>query len=237
MATPPKNEFDGYSADYQRYLNSGRERHFSGETMDYFCQGRINWLARALRQRNCVPCRILDFGCGIGNAAAVLSRVFPNTDVLGVDVSSKSLEIASDSYASLGVRFAHLSGFDEPERYDLIHCNGVFHHVPIEQRAEAMRTVFKALRPGGYFSLWENNPWHPVVRYIMNHAEIDQDAVMVWPRTARGLCREAGFRVLATDFLFVFPRILKYLRFTEPWLSFMPLGGQYEILCQKPGTR
>ena len=204
--------------------------------MDYFCRGRVRWLAADLSQRRHVPARILDFGCGIGNATIALRRMFPRSDVLGVDVSTKSLEIARRAHAETRVTFTHLSAFEARDVFDVVHCNGVFHHVPVAERPAAMRTVFEATRPGGYFSFWENSPWHPVVRYIMSRAEIDRDAVMVWPRTARALCRQAGFRVLDTAFLFVFPRFLRSLRFMEPWLSPVPLGGQYHVLCQKPSV-
>ena len=234
MDVPPRTEFDDYAADYQRYLNGGRDTHPSGETMDYFCRGRVAWLAADLRRRAHAPARILDFGCGIGHATVALRRMFPDSEVLGVDVSSKSLEIARGAHAATWVGFALLSDFRARGNYDVVHCNGVFHHIPAPERAQTMRTVFEAARAGGYFSLWENSPWHPIVRYSMKRAEIDKDAAMVWPKTARGLCRRAGFRVLSTRFLFVFPRFLEHLRFMEPWVSPVPLGGQYHVLCRKP---
>ena len=234
MDVPPRTEFDEYAADYQRYLNRGRDTNFSGETMDYFSEGRVAWLARDLRRRDHVPARILDFGCGIGTATIALRRMFSASDVVGIDVSSKSLEIARNAHPDARVTFIPRSALAAQAEFDIVHCNGVFHHIPVAERPGAMRTIFEATRAGGYFSLWENSPWHPIVRYLMIHSEIDKDAVMVWPRTARTLCRHAGFRVLRTRFLFVFPRPLKHLRFVEPWVSPVPLGGQYHVLCQKP---
>ena len=42
--------------------------------------------------------------------------------------------------------------------------------------------------------------------------------------------------VLRTDFLFIFPRVLKWLRWIEPLVSRLPLGGQYLVLGRKPGA-
>jgi SAM-dependent methyltransferase len=117
---------------------------------------------------------------------------------------------------------------------DLAFCNGVFHHIPVGDRSEAVRFVFDALRPGGFFAFWENNAWNPATRFIMSRTSFDQDAILVFPHEARKLLREAGFEVLETDYLFIFPAPLAFLRPTERWVSKLPLGGQYLVLARKP---
>jgi hypothetical protein len=42
---------------------------------------------------------------------------------------------------------------------------------------------------------------------------------------------------VSTDFVFIFPALLKTLRFLEPPLRKLPLGGQYHVLCRKPKGR
>lgn len=117
---------------------------------------------------------------------------------------------------------------------DLVYCNGVFHHISAGERPGAIEQVFKALKPGGLFALWENNPWNPVTRYAMSRVPFDRDAILVWPTQARRLLRSAGFEVLRTDFVFFFPAGLRKLRFLEPHLCKLPLGGQYLVLARKP---
>ena len=43
-----------------------------------------------------------------------------------------------------------------------------------------------------------------------------------------------SFEILRRDSLFYFPKQLKWLRSVEPYLSGLPLGGQYQVLCRKP---
>jgi len=43
--------------------------------------------------------------------------------------------------------------------------------------------------------------------------------------------------VLRTDFLFIFPKMLGFLRGLEPQLSRFPFGAQYQLLCRKPVAR
>jgi hypothetical protein len=69
----------------------------------------------------------------------------------------------------------------------------------------------------------------------MRLVPFDADAILVWPHEARRLLRENGFEILGTDYLFFFPRFLAPLRRLEPHLAWLPLGGQYLILCRRDG--
>jgi SAM-dependent methyltransferase len=116
---------------------------------------------------------------------------------------------------------------------DLAYCNGVFHHILPAQRAEALSLVHGALRGGGLFSFWENNPWSLATRYVMSRCAFDRDAILLSPPEARTLLKEGGFEILRTDFRFIFPRSLRALRKIEDWIYRTPLGTQYQILCRK----
>jgi hypothetical protein len=83
------------------------------------------------------------------------------------------------------------------------------------------------------FAFWENNPWNPGTRYIMSRVAFDRGAITLTPPQSRALLRRAGFEVLRTDFLFLFPAMLRALRWIEPLASALPLGGQYLVLGRK----
>ena len=103
------------------------------------------------------------------------------------------------------------------------------------QRATAVAMVHRALRTGGVFSFWENNPWSLATRYVMSRCAFDRDAIMLSPPEARELLRGGGFEVLRTDFRFIFPRALRAFRKIEDFVNRAPLGTQYQILCRKSG--
>lgn len=67
----------------------------------------------------------------------------------------------------------------------------------------------------------------------MSRIPFDRDAIMLTPRETRDLVRSNGFDVVETDFLFIFPHILRGLRGLEPFVARLPLGAQYQILCRK----
>lgn len=225
-------EFDEYAAGYDAALSQGLA--VSGEDKNFFARGRVTWLQRCLTRIDARPHTVMDFGCGIGSAAPYLLEMLDATDVTGVDVSEKSLAAARHLNGSERARFLSFDEYEPREEIDLAFCNGVFHHIPVEDRAAAVGYVYRSLRPGGLFALWENNPFNPGTRLVMSRIPFDKDAVTLTSREAKRLLRAAGFEILRTDFLFIFPRILRGLRFIEPLVSSFPLGAQYQTLCRKP---
>ena len=224
--------FDAYADDYDEALASGIS--VSGEGRDYFAEGRVSFLARCLSNLGFEPRRVMDFGCGTGSTAPHLLGRFPTASVIGIDVSSEAIARARRTRGGDRATFQVFAPATAPEPVDLVYTNGVFHHIPVADRADAVGYVHRALRPGGLFALWENNPWNPGARYVMSRIPIDRDAFMLNAREARDLLRRAGFEVLRTDFLFIFPRALRALRFLERPLSPWPFGAQYQVLGRRP---
>ncbi len=226
-----QTEFDAYAAEYDAVLARGLS--ISGEDKNYFARGRIAWLAGCLRKLQERPQSVMDFGCGTGSASPFLLSLIGVESILGVDISARSLEVAKRTYNSECTQFRLVSQYQPSEGIDLAFCNGVFHHIPIAERAAAINYVHRSLRPGGLFAFWENNPWNPGTRYIMGRVPFDRDAITLTPPEARRLLRAGGFKILQTDFLFIFPKLLRWFRHIEPFVSRLPLGAQYQLLCRK----
>jgi SAM-dependent methyltransferase len=108
----------------------------------------------------------------------------------------------------------------------------VFHHIAPGDRAYAVRSLRRALRPGGLCSIWENNPWSLPARYVMSRCAFDADAQMVTAHEAWRLLQAAGFEILRIDYIFIFPRWLGALRWCEAFLHRTPLGAQYQVLAR-----
>jgi len=233
-ASTPDPPFDEYAESYDRALAEGLS--VSGEDKTYFARGRMTWLARCLAGLQASPRRVLDFGCGTGSSVPLLLDLHGAVTVLGVDVSARSLSVARREVPSERARFATLREYQPAGDMDLAFCNGVFHHVPPAERPGAVDCVYRSLQPGGIFSFWENNPWNPGTRYVMSRIPFDRDAQTLTPPEARRMLRAGGLEILRTDFLFIFPRALKWLRFLEPGVARLPFGAQYQILARRPGA-
>ncbi|MBA3652803.1 MAG: methyltransferase domain-containing protein [Actinobacteria bacterium] len=203
----------------------------SGESKDFFIRGRLEHLRRRLPQ-DARPKRILDFGCGVGDASAVLAGMFPDASVVGVDVAAAAVQRADATLGSDRVAFGTLNLLDRSEPFDLCYVNGAFHHIAVDERATVMGTIHGATRPGGILAVFENNPWSIPARMVMRRIPFDADAVMLRARELAELARRAGFsKVLPVRYLFVFPKALRRLRVVERALEPLPLGAQYGVLC------
>lgn len=229
-AAPPA--FDDYADDYDAALERGIS--LSGEHKDYFAEQRVRWLARRLQRAGARPTRILDFGCGTGTAMPYLRQAFPDAELVGTDISERSLAQARKAQSGTGAQFHPYPVYRTPRPFDLVFSNGVFHHIPPAERAGAVEYLQASMAAGGWFALWENNPWNPGTRLVMSRIPFDRDAITLTPPEARALLRAGGLTPRRTDALFIFPHALRALRFVEPWLASLPLGAQYLVLAQRP---
>ena len=224
--------FDAIAANYDAELQRGLS--VSGESKEYFAEGRVKWLSRQLARLRHTPSRILDFGCGTGSATPYLLKINGASHLLGVDVSEASIEVAQREHGSGKASFQPLQSHQPAAEFDLAFCNGVFHHIRLDQRAGSVDHIFRSLRPGGLFALWENNPLNPGTRIVMSRCSFDRDAITLRSGEARRLLRGGGFQIVRTDFLFIFPRFLRAFRPIEPLVSRLPVGAQYMVLGRKP---
>ena len=225
-------EFDTVAADYAGQLAAGLS--LTGEDMSYYARSRARWVAHRLAAYGHQARTVLDFGCGTGTATPYLLDVVGAEQVIGIDVSDESIRIARQRFGGPRVSFAGISDGARVRAVDLAFCNGVFHHIAPAERLASATYVCQSLRAGGLFAFWENNPWNPGTRMVMRRIPFDRDAITLTPPESRSLLASAGFQVLRTDFLFVFPSMLRWLRWVEPMLTPLPLGGQYCVLCRKP---
>ncbi|MGH9897538.1 MAG: class I SAM-dependent DNA methyltransferase [Pyrinomonadaceae bacterium] len=230
------SEFDAYAENYADILRQGIS--VSGENRDFFAYGRIECLASSLKSLDASGTSVFDFGCGEGSSTPFFFEILGARSVLGVDVSSKSIDVACRNHKSevdsARADFKTLGEYNPVARFTFAYCNGVFHHIPLDGRLASAGIVFNSLCDGGYFGFCENNPFNPATRFVMSRCPFDKDAIMLTPKEARRLLKEAGFEIVRTRFLFIFPRVLRFLRWLEPLLSGLPFGAQYVILCRKP---
>lgn len=225
------SQFDAYAADYDAALNRGLS--LSGESREYFATERVKWVSRCLAELRARPTRVLDFGSGTGGTCPELLRQLDADRVVGVDASLESLNAARRVHVDSRLEFRTIQEMVSAGPFDLVYCNGVFHHVQPSERPAVLAGIRRSLVDGGYFAFWENNPWNPATRLVMSRIPFDRDAKLISPPRARSLLARAGFDVLRTDFLFFFPRLLAALRPLEIRLSRIPAGAQYLVLCRK----
>jgi SAM-dependent methyltransferase len=222
--------FDHYQHSYDEAIQRGLR--LTGEPREYYARGRLRWLRQYLDREGLHAGRVLDYGCGTGTETALAQSILGTSHVTGVDVSPGLLAAARRAWNG-GISFRLLEDLPDTPAFDVAISNGVFHHIPRGKRPEAAAYVLRRLRPGGIFALWENNPWNPGTRLVMQRIPFDRDAEMLSPSEGSKLLSLAGFTIRRRAFLFYFPRALALLRPIERFLTRVPLGGQYCTLATR----
>jgi len=100
--------------------------------------------------------RILDAGCGTGEASSRLAELFPRAEILGVDIIDAHLEFARQRHAHFGSRltFEHQSIYElraAEQTFDLVVCRHVLHSIPHADRVIA--ELARVTRRRGYLHL------------------------------------------------------------------------------------
>lgn len=231
MTERPTAEFDAYAEAYDESLAHGLR--LTGASKGHYAHERVLLFRDRLHAAGRWPVhRVLDFGCGDGDAAPILRDVLGTEEVVGVDSSEGMLARARSRHA--WARFITPNGLPTNGAFDVAYCNGVFHHITRNDRPSAIRSVFEALVPGGVWGFWENNPWNPGTRLVMSRVAFDRDADPLSPVEARRLLQAGGFTILRTDHLFLVPVGHRAVRRAERLIARLPLGGQYQVLVRRP---
>jgi SAM-dependent methyltransferase len=96
---------------------------------------------------------ILDAGCGTGEGSSRMATLYPQAQVLGVDIIDDHLRLARERYRALAsqITFEHRSVFElglADASFDLVVCRHVIHSIPHPDAVLA--ELARVTKPGGY---------------------------------------------------------------------------------------
>ncbi len=216
--------------EYDQMLQKGISA--TGNDKNFFILGRLDHVVKHSPELQQVQ-TILDYGCGTGQSSFDLAIRFPDCRVLGSDLSEKAILYAQKQFQRPNLSFVPIREIPETT-FDLIYLNGVIHHVPLNERHEVMRHLFRLSHTGTQIWIFENNPLNPGTQWAMYTNPFDKGVVKIQHWQLETLIKSAGYLVQRTDFLFYFPQWLSWFRPLEKWLMKIPLGGQYGVFARKP---
>ena len=217
--------FDNYVDCYEALLRS--QLAFFSSYRDYFSEYKVI-LTRSLIKQS--PERILDFGCGIGLSLPFLAKWFPLSKICAHDSSQKSLEYVSEKYPFVTPLMRTEVGSIE---FDMIYVTGVLHHVAPEERVPLLRLLSNSLSKRGVLVIFEHNPYNLVTRHLVRKCEFDADAELITRASLSRIVCQADLSVSQRGYCLFFPERLRFFRRFESWLQWVPLGGQYFVVCSK----
>lgn len=102
--------------------------------------------------------RMLDVGCGPGNLDRLLAAARPKLEIVGVDESPAMLRqaVRGPRLPNLDFRLTPAESIDFREEFDFAISVLTFHHW--EEPVRGLEAVYRALKPGGRFWIYEPNP-------------------------------------------------------------------------------
>lgn len=225
-------EFDKFSSNYNAGFDNSLKSIAASNQEDYW-NIKIDVLLRYLPQDRAESLEVLDYGCGSADFLRLLAARCPDWSLSGCDVSEGMLQEAKTRLAGCNhtLKLWHNPpDIPLPEnRYDLITAVCVFHHIPTDQWLYSAEKIYKSLKPGGIFVVFEHNPWNPLTRHIVKNTEIDENAVLLSAIQSADLLKIAGFVDLKVRHFLFFPPKYKCFSALEKYLSSVPIGGQYSL--------
>jgi len=118
-------------------------------------RARRSSFAQALDAAIPAGARVLELGCGTGQMSLFLAS--GGRLVVGADLSRPSLQLATQTAASLEIRSALFAETDlqrpglKPAAFDVVYSSGVLHHTPMPRASFA--AMAKLVKPGGVLVL------------------------------------------------------------------------------------
>ncbi len=202
------------SADGLGWMHPRMGRRYERMAEDFTYAARENieaWIRMATAGLP-PPRRIIDLATGTGVNAFVYAELFPDAEVVGIDIAPSLLRWARHRAEQRGMRnlrFYHMDCADlsyfPDDHFDIVHEGMVFHEMPAPWILRTLREMVRVARPGGLlgFSDWripgpeETGQW----RKYAAQARAGVEPFMVeyartnWPERLR----ELGCTVEQTD--------------------------------------
>jgi SAM-dependent methyltransferase len=207
----------------------------SSPAMELRTQRRVQAMLEEMNLQSC--CRILELGCGSGEASHLMA-LQTKADVLGVDLCESFIETAKAQHRLPNLRFAVMDLLKEDLSsqvggpFDYIVGNGILHHLRADLPTVLIR-LKKLLAPNGRLIFWEPNLANPYVFLIFKIKALRrlarlEPAEMAFTRgELENIFRRAGF----TD---VKSNCRDFLIPNTPCLCIKPVVGLGAILERIP---
>lgn len=152
--------------------------------------------------------RLLDVGCGLGQAAFMLAEDLGDTgEIVGIDKSAEMLRVArtQGGTASCGVRFSvgDACALDEPDdSFDVVRSERMLQWIP--EPLVAVVEMARVVRPGGRVSLIDTD-WSTfaidvgddaLAELVRDHLSVERNRPSHVGRRLQDLVRSAGLAVV-----------------------------------------
>ena len=146
----------------QDYTSKFYAKRYSGTGFLYHARIATDML-QGVRMTDRHSDKIIDIGCGNG----FVSQLFPNFDIVGIDISDGMLAHNPHKWIK-----APAEKIPFPDNtFDYVICRSLLHH--LEQPLVGLKEMYRVLKPGGKFVCWDPNHGvlYELIRSIFQHTD------------------------------------------------------------------
>ena len=107
--------------------------------------------------------KVLDVGCGTG----LISQLYPNFDITGLDISDGMLSHNPYKWIKASAEAIPF----EDNTFDFVVCRSLLHH--LDRPIQGLREMFRVLKPGGKWACWDpnHNAIYEMIRHVFQHTD------------------------------------------------------------------
>lgn len=115
-----------------------------------------DWMRGCPMPKDGVVRRVMDQGCSAGQSTTAWKERLPNAEVHGIDIGAPMVRYAHKRAVdmNLDVHFKQMAVEDlkyPDNSFDIVYARILFHELPEDIAAKAVREAFRVLRPGGVY--------------------------------------------------------------------------------------
>ncbi len=144
--------------------------------------------------------KILDVGCGTGEDLILLNSRYPKVKLYGIDADSKILDIAKKKTRArrLNINFCAALAEKLPFKdnsFNAVWCSLTLHHLPTEYKKQALREMYRVLRPKGrcYLVVF-SRPKNPILAKIASIQNLFEHTKDNYEGKIPQFVKQAGFK-------------------------------------------
>jgi len=144
--------------------------------------------------------RILDVGCGTGEDLALIRSDYLDTKLYGIDADPRIIDAAKrkNEEGCLNINFSVALAEELPfknEFFDAVLCVLTLHHLPTEYKKQALKEMFRVLKPDGKcFLVVFSRPENSVLARLISIQNLLEHTRDNYQNKIPQFVREAGFR-------------------------------------------
>jgi cyclopropane fatty-acyl-phospholipid synthase-like methyltransferase len=111
-------------------------------------------LRRVIKKHICPDAKILDAGCDTGRDAIYISAKYPDSQIIGIDISTQAIDgaksrLSRSKLTNVTFQTTNLLDIDYSEQFDIIYSIEVLEH--ISDVGRCLSNFHEALKSGGKF--------------------------------------------------------------------------------------